>query len=205
MLALLGDLGRHLRVRSVRNFLVWRVRIFTWNLLHCPQQDAQSAHSWRWMCLWLGEDALDAQDDMPSFDVAAGSRAGTCPPRGMYRGIERKPRTMLRGTRRRARAQTRLPAEVRQQLLDAVYAGRPFRAAVRHLRNRCVRWTVGSPPGWFSCDQTNPVGVAPQAGVAAMRGQSEVSSSVRPWRSSTSPFVQAASLQSVCDGSGLGL
>jgi hypothetical protein len=41
---------------------------------------------------------------------------------------------MLRGARRRGRAQTRLPAEVRQQLLDAIYAGRPFQAAVRHLR-----------------------------------------------------------------------
>ena len=33
----------------------------------------------------------------------------------------------------RARAQRRLPAELRQQLLDALYAGQPFRAAVNDL------------------------------------------------------------------------
>jgi hypothetical protein len=35
--------------------------------------------------------------------------------------------------RRRARAQTRLPAEMRQQLLDAIYASRPFRVVLRDL------------------------------------------------------------------------
>ena len=33
----------------------------------------------------------------------------------------------------RARAQKRLPVEVRQQLLDAIYAGRPFRTELREL------------------------------------------------------------------------
>jgi hypothetical protein len=33
----------------------------------------------------------------------------------------------------RARAQERLPAEVRQQLLDAIYAGQPFRTVLRDL------------------------------------------------------------------------
>jgi Zn ribbon nucleic-acid-binding protein len=33
----------------------------------------------------------------------------------------------------RARAQKRLPAEVRQQLLDAIYAGQPFRTVLRDL------------------------------------------------------------------------
>jgi hypothetical protein len=33
----------------------------------------------------------------------------------------------------RAKAQDRLPAELRQQLLDALYAGQPFRAAVNDL------------------------------------------------------------------------
>jgi hypothetical protein len=33
----------------------------------------------------------------------------------------------------RARAQQRLPVEVRQQLLDAIYAGQPFRTTVRDL------------------------------------------------------------------------
>jgi hypothetical protein len=33
----------------------------------------------------------------------------------------------------RRKAQERLPAEVRQQLLDAIYAGKPFRAAPHHL------------------------------------------------------------------------
>jgi hypothetical protein len=33
----------------------------------------------------------------------------------------------------RARAQKRLPAEVRQQLLDAIYAGQPFRTTLREL------------------------------------------------------------------------
>jgi hypothetical protein len=35
--------------------------------------------------------------------------------------------------RKRARAQERLPAHVRQQLLDAVYGGRPFRTVLRDL------------------------------------------------------------------------
>ena len=33
----------------------------------------------------------------------------------------------------RARARKRLPAEVRQQLLDAIYAGQPFRTTLREL------------------------------------------------------------------------
>ena len=36
-------------------------------------------------------------------------------------------------TRKRAKAQVRLPADVRQQLLDAIYAGQPFRGALRDL------------------------------------------------------------------------
>ena len=35
--------------------------------------------------------------------------------------------------RGRARAQERLPAEVRQQLLDAIFAGQPFRGVLRDL------------------------------------------------------------------------
>jgi hypothetical protein len=35
--------------------------------------------------------------------------------------------------RGRARAQKRLPAEMRQQLLDAIYAGQPFRRVLRDL------------------------------------------------------------------------
>ena len=35
--------------------------------------------------------------------------------------------------RKRTRAQARLPADVRQQLLDAIYAGQPFRGALRDL------------------------------------------------------------------------
>jgi hypothetical protein len=35
--------------------------------------------------------------------------------------------------RRRARAQTRLPVEMRQQLLDAIYAGQSFRVVLRDL------------------------------------------------------------------------
>jgi transposase len=35
--------------------------------------------------------------------------------------------------RGRARAQKRLPAEVRQQLLDAIYSGQPFRTVLRDL------------------------------------------------------------------------
>jgi hypothetical protein len=33
----------------------------------------------------------------------------------------------------RARAQTRLPVELRQQLLDRIYAGQPFRTTLRNL------------------------------------------------------------------------
>jgi hypothetical protein len=36
-------------------------------------------------------------------------------------------------TRVRARAQKRLPVEVRQQLLDMIYDGQPFRAVLRDL------------------------------------------------------------------------
>jgi hypothetical protein len=36
-------------------------------------------------------------------------------------------------TRGRAWAQKRLPVEVRQQLLDAIYAGKPFRQSLRDL------------------------------------------------------------------------
>jgi len=35
--------------------------------------------------------------------------------------------------RRRARAQTRLPVELRQQLLNAIYAGQPFPEVLRDL------------------------------------------------------------------------
>jgi hypothetical protein len=35
--------------------------------------------------------------------------------------------------RRRARAQKRLPVQMRQQLLDAIYAGQPFRTVLRDL------------------------------------------------------------------------
>jgi hypothetical protein len=35
---------------------------------------------------------------------------------------------------RQARAQKRLPVEVRQQLLNAIYAGQPFRTVLRDLR-----------------------------------------------------------------------
>jgi hypothetical protein len=38
--------------------------------------------------------------------------------------------------RGRRQAQERLPADVRQQLLDAIYAGQPFRAIVRDLLAR---------------------------------------------------------------------
>jgi hypothetical protein len=44
----------------------------------------------------------------------------------------------------RRKAQQRLPAEVRQQLLDAIYSGQPFRTALRNLRltsNRVWRLT----------------------------------------------------------------
>ena len=34
---------------------------------------------------------------------------------------------------RRARTRKRLPIEVRQQLLDAIYAGQPFRTVLRDL------------------------------------------------------------------------
>jgi hypothetical protein len=33
----------------------------------------------------------------------------------------------------RARAQTRLPTEIRQQVLDGIYAGQPFRSVLRDL------------------------------------------------------------------------
>ena len=51
-------------------------------------------------------------------------------------------------TRGRARAQKRLPVEVRQQLLDAIYDGRPFRTALHDLGLSSNRvW------GWAKTDQ----------------------------------------------------
>jgi hypothetical protein len=50
--------------------------------------------------------------------------------------------TDVERARGRARAQQRLPPEVRQQLLDAIYAGRPFRAVLSDLEltpNRLVK------------------------------------------------------------------
>jgi hypothetical protein len=44
-----------------------------------------------------------------------------------------KPQNDASRARRRARAQTRLPVEMRQQLLDAIYAGQPFRTILRDL------------------------------------------------------------------------
>jgi hypothetical protein len=52
-----------------------------------------------------------------------GCSCGTC--RGAHTGDAR--------VRKRARAQARLPADMRQQLLDAIYAGQPFREALRDL------------------------------------------------------------------------
>lgn len=45
----------------------------------------------------------------------------------------RQPQNDAARARGRARAQKRLPAEVRQQLLDAVYSGQPFRTVLRDL------------------------------------------------------------------------
>ena len=42
----------------------------------------------------------------------------------------------------RARSQARLPVEVRQQLLDAIYAGQPFRAVLRDLGLTADRGTT---------------------------------------------------------------
>jgi len=42
-------------------------------------------------------------------------------------------RTATRRAWGRAKAQERLPADVRQQLLDAIYDRKPFRRALRHL------------------------------------------------------------------------
>jgi hypothetical protein len=38
-----------------------------------------------------------------------------------------------REARFRCKAQERLPTEVRQQLLDAIYSGQPFRSALRDI------------------------------------------------------------------------
>jgi hypothetical protein len=56
--------------------------------------------------------------------------------------------------RGRARAQRRLPADVRQQLLDAIYGGQPFRAVLSDLRltsNQVWGWlrpTRSGRPSW---------------------------------------------------------
>jgi hypothetical protein len=44
-----------------------------------------------------------------------------------------RPRTSLQGPADEALAQKRLPVEVRQQLIDAIYSGQPFRAVLRDL------------------------------------------------------------------------
>jgi hypothetical protein len=49
---------------------------------------------------------------------------------------------------RRARAQKRLPAEVRQQLVDAIYAGQSFRSVLRDLTLTPNQvWGMASGPG----------------------------------------------------------
>jgi hypothetical protein len=53
----------------------------------------------------------------------SGCRCSTC--RQAHADAER--------SRKRARAQARLPVEVRQRLLDGIYAGTPFRTVVRDL------------------------------------------------------------------------
>ena len=49
-------------------------------------------------------------------------------PHPLPAGTQRHPASL-----EKARAQSRLPLEVRQRLLDAIYAGRPFRAILRDL------------------------------------------------------------------------
>ena len=50
----------------------------------------------------------------------------------------------------RARAQERLPVELRQQLLDAIYAGQPFRTVLRDLGLTSYRVfaLTRTDPGW---------------------------------------------------------
>jgi hypothetical protein len=52
--------------------------------------------------------------------------------------------------RGRARAQTRLPVEVREQFLAAIYAGRPFRQVLRDLglTSNQVWGLTNTDPGW---------------------------------------------------------
>jgi hypothetical protein len=52
--------------------------------------------------------------------------------------------------RGRRKAQTRLPVEVRQQLLDAIYRGKPFRTAIRELgvTSNQVWGLTKTDPGW---------------------------------------------------------
>ena len=72
----------------------------------------------------------DAQDPDPRPQAAHGTTArwndgcscATC----------RRAHNDLARTRRRANAQARLPIEVRQKLLAAIYDGQPFRAILRH-------------------------------------------------------------------------
>jgi hypothetical protein len=64
-------------------------------------------------------------------NVRHGTNAGwhtRVPLRPMPSGAQRRPESP-----RRARAQKRLPADVRQQLLDAIYGGQPFRAVPTDL------------------------------------------------------------------------
>jgi hypothetical protein len=53
-------------------------------------------------------------------------------------------------TRGRARAQKRLTGEVRRQLLDAIYAGKPFRTVLRDLglTSNQVWGLAKTDPGW---------------------------------------------------------
>jgi hypothetical protein len=56
------------------------------------------------------------------------------------------------GSRKRANAQTRLPAKVRQRLLNGIYAGTPFRTVVRDLglTSQQVWGLTKTDQGWSS-------------------------------------------------------
>ena len=73
----------------------------------------------------------DAQDPSPRTQAPHGTTARWN--EGCSCTVYRRAHSENARVRKRARAHERLPADVRQQLLDAIYRGRPFRTVIRDL------------------------------------------------------------------------
>ncbi len=98
----------------------------------------------RWLSLgllseppWTVQELREVRDSSDPNSSRRGSRAAhgtwTRWNQGCSCGQCRRLQSEAARSRKRAKAQTRLPVPVRQQLLDAIYSGQQFRTALREL------------------------------------------------------------------------